>query len=100
MPQDEKDRMFLDLNSVLVKFWIGNGRPDKEIRIELLERMLNWYKKMGYATMERLEEEDLKKEIARTYHDGSVADTSEMDHNDYENIAHYFAEWGAEHLKP
>ena len=41
-------------------------------------------------------EEDLKKEITRTYHDGSVADTSDMDHNDYENIARHFAEWKAE----
>ena len=39
-------------------------------------------------------EENLKKEISRTYFDGSVADTSNMDHNDYEGIARYFAEWG------
>jgi len=49
MTQQEKEKMFLDLNSVLVKFWIEQGRPNKEIKIELLERMLNWYKKMGYV---------------------------------------------------
>ena len=43
----DKEKMFLDLNSVLVKFWIDKGRPDKEIKIELLERMLHWYKNMG-----------------------------------------------------
>ena len=49
MTQQEKEKMFLDLNGVLVKFWIEQGRPDKEVKIELLERMLNWYKKMGYV---------------------------------------------------
>ena len=48
--------MFLDLNGVLVKFWKEQGRPDKEIKIELLERMLNWYKKMGYVTLDKQEQ--------------------------------------------
>lgn len=38
--------------------------------------------------------EGLEEEISRTYHNGSVADTSDMDHVDYENIARHFAEWG------
>lgn len=42
---------------------------------------------------------DLEEEISRTYHDGSVADTDDMDHNDYENIARHFAEWGRNNLK-
>lgn len=33
---------------------------------------------------------DLEKIIGQTYHDGSVADTSDMDHVDYENIARHF----------
>lgn len=67
MTQQEKGKMFLDLNSVLVKFWIERGRPDKEIKIELLERMLNWYKKMGTITLDKQSKEpineDLEKEI-------------------------------------
>ena len=47
--------MFLDLNGVLVKFWIEQGRPDKEVKIELLERMLHWYKKMGYIVQDNQE---------------------------------------------
>ena len=47
MTNEEKDKLFLDLNSVLVKFWISKGRPSKELKIELLERMLHWYKTMG-----------------------------------------------------
>ena len=39
-------------------------------------------------------EVDLEKEIAQTYRDGSVADTSNMDHIDYENIARHFYELG------
>ena len=56
MTQREKDQMYLDLNSTLVKFWVSKGRPDKEVRIELLRRMLRWYEKMGYATMDSEEE--------------------------------------------
>jgi len=37
---------------------------------------------------------DLEKIIRQTYHDGSVADTSDMDHVDYENIARHFYELG------
>lgn len=37
--------------------------------------------------------EDLDDEISRTYHDGSVTDTSDLDHISYENIARHFAEW-------
>lgn len=51
----DKEKMFLDLNSVLVKFWIANGRPDKEVKIELLERMLHWYRNMGYVTFDNNE---------------------------------------------
>lgn len=43
----EEERMLLDLNSTLVKFWIGKGRPKKEVKARLLRRMLNWYKKSG-----------------------------------------------------
>ena len=37
--------------------------------------------------------EGLEEEITRTYHDGSVTDTDDIDHTAYENIARHFAEW-------
>ena len=39
-------------------------------------------------------EVDLEKIIEQTYHDGSVADTDDMDHATYENIARHFYELG------
>ena len=63
MTQQEKEKMFLDLNSVLVKFWIEQGRPDKEIKIELLERMLNWYKKMGYVIPDGQSKEPINEDL-------------------------------------
>lgn len=42
-------------------------------------------------------EEGLEEEISRTYHDGSVTNTSDLDHVSYENIARHFAQWGADH---
>lgn len=85
----------------------------KELR-ELLEDH-NYYldnseQALGYSAalndigqlLDTLSEEPdkgLEEEISRTYHDGSVADTSDIDHNTYDNIAHHFAEWGAEHLR-
>lgn len=41
-----------------------------------------------------MKEVDLEKIIEQTYHDRSVTDTSDMDHVAYENIAHYFYEFG------
>lgn len=41
MTQQKKERMFLDLNATLVKFRKDNGRPNKGLRIEMLERLLN-----------------------------------------------------------
>lgn len=38
--------------------------------------------------------EVLEEEINRTYHDGSVADTSDIDHVTYENIAEHFYDLG------
>ena len=38
-------------------------------------------------------DKSLEEEISRTYHDGSVTDTEDIDHIAYENIARHFAEW-------
>ena len=38
--------------------------------------------------------EGLEEEISRTYHNGSVTDTDDIDHTAYENIARHFYELG------
>ena len=51
-PKKSEESIFLDLNSVLVKFWRENGvMADTELKIRLLERMVGWYKKMGTITL-------------------------------------------------
>ena len=52
MTPNEKEKMFLNLNGALVKFWIEQGRPAQEIKIEMLERMLHWYKNSGTITLD------------------------------------------------
>ena len=102
--------MFLDLNSVLVTFWKEQGRPDKETKIALLERMLDWYKKMGYVTPQTLSEEpseSLEKEMKRfidAHYHTRFDETLENGNDsltvfDFEDIARHFAKWGAEHLR-
>lgn len=44
-------------------------------------------------TLSEEPDKSLEEEISRTYHDGSVADTDDMNHVTYENIARHFAEW-------
>lgn len=68
--------------------------PSCEYNLLTLTSLLAFLDTLPEQPMEGLEEE-----ISRTYHDGSVADTDDMDHIAYENIARHFAEWGAEHLK-
>lgn len=46
------------------------------------------------STLESEKPMELEEEISRTYHDGSVTDTSDLDHNSYENIARHFYELG------
>ena len=41
---------------------------------------------------------ELEKIIEQTYHDASVADTTNIEPEDYAYIARYFAEWGATHF--
>lgn len=48
----KKEKMLYDLNRTLVHFWIDNGHPDNATRIELLERMLHWYKNQGTITLD------------------------------------------------
>lgn len=52
----EKDKLFSELNTVLVKFWQEHNKPDLETRIELLERMTHWYKNMGTITLDNKRE--------------------------------------------
>lgn len=49
----------------------------------------------GFEKSEKpMNQEELDEEINRTYHDGSVTDTSDIDHVTYENIAEYFYNLG------
>ena len=57
-----------------------------------IEKVVAQCKKFGGNPKVIQPEVDLEKEIAQTYRDGSVADTSNMDHIDYENIARHFYE--------
>lgn len=43
---------YTDLNGTLVRFWKDHGVKDKKTRIYYLERMLKWYKRMGYVTLD------------------------------------------------
>lgn len=71
--------------------WINDGCTDKEkICLECVFPELR--------ESEKPMQEGLEEEINRTYHDGSVTDTSDLDHVSYENIARHFAKWGAECL--
>lgn len=105
----DKEKMFLDLNSVLVKFWIENNRPDKAVKIELLERMLNWYKKMGYVTLDKQEEKKLPEELEEAMQHDAINTYAMPKDGDIEKvmkvqkarILHEIgfkagAEWGAE----
>lgn len=44
---------YFALNGVLVRFFKEQGVKDKEEMIVYLERILKWYKKMGYATLDK-----------------------------------------------
>jgi len=103
MTNKDKEKMFLDLNGVLVKFWIEQGRPDKEVKVELLERMLHWYKEMGYIVQDNLENstetigddlEEAAKQYALLFADGSKW----MDDGKYRGFI-AGANWQKEQLK-
>ena len=87
------------------------GRTLKEIKIMTLQEiqykaqaiMQKWRDEDSAPYIEFVEElalmivpeldKSLEEEISRTYHDGSVTDTEDIDHIAYENIARHFAEW-------
>ena len=52
MTEQEKGHLFLELNSTLVKFWKEHGRPDKEIKAELMKRFAHWYENEGIITQD------------------------------------------------
>ena len=51
-PRRDEFKLYMDLNSVLVKFWRENVISDTALKIRLLERMLNWYREMGTITLD------------------------------------------------
>ena len=54
------------------------------------------YKTADWIFKEQPVCDGLEEEINRTYYDRSVTDTSDIDHNSYENIARHFAQWQKE----
>lgn len=54
MTQEEKDKLFNELNSALVKFWKEHNRPSNDIRLEMMERMKHWYANQGQITQDIL----------------------------------------------
>ena len=55
MTKEEKEKIFLELNTILVKFWKEHNKPDMETRIEILKRMTHWYENMGTITLDTKE---------------------------------------------
>lgn len=51
-PTKSEGSLFLDLNSVLVKFWQENDVRDRNVKIRLMERMTNWIKEAGTVTLD------------------------------------------------
>lgn len=43
--------------------------------------------------------DDLEEEIQRAYYDKSLYDANNLDRQDFNNIAHHFAEWYKHHMK-
>lgn len=70
--------------------WNEVGQKGVELVLNDLLSFLDTLEEKSEKPMQ----EGLEEEITRTYHDGSVADTTEMDHVDYENIARHFYELG------
>lgn len=79
-----------DLEQIInnVHYEFRNGIGEKSFGEEVLERFREERDEQDQP------EVDLEKIIGQTYHDGSVADTSDMNHVDYENIARHFYELG------
>lgn len=47
---------YFELNGTLVRFWKEHGVTDQDLKIAYLERMLKWYKQMGYVVLDKTEE--------------------------------------------
>lgn len=70
--------------------YLERQKEQKPLSTEETElNSIAFLEQMGYTCIPPRKEQpevELEKEIAQTYHDGSVADTSNMDHIDYENL--------------
>ena len=75
------------------------ARMQKEVDDKELSEKVSAAYQLGLSDKEKQMAKGLEEEINRTYYDGSVTDTSDLDHNSYENIARHFAQWGAEHFR-
>ena len=77
--------------------WIEETKQELQHEEELLDMRLETLKRIRDKKNQFQQEQpemELEKEIAQTYRDGGVTDTSNMDHIDYENIARHFYELG------
>lgn len=96
----DTDALHTKLVNLLKTYRIG-----EETAITLADRIADTYGAQRYmdGLCDGMDKEDMKQEqpevdlkkiIEQTYHDGSVADTDDMDHVTYENIARHFYELG------
>lgn len=79
-------------NQILID-WVKEGKTQEE-KEQREQAYIRFFELYDDYLMQEQPEVDLEKIIGQTYHDGSVTDTSNMDHVDYENIARYFYELG------
>ncbi len=79
-------------NQILID-WVKEGKTQEE-KEQREQAHIRFFELYDDYLMQEQPEVDLEKIIGQTYHDGSVTDTSNIDHVGYENIARYFYELG------
>lgn len=97
----EIERMIKRESSLLDIKVLESSKREQIKKIELLSDLLTFLDTLQEQSVTDCHglEIGLEEEISRTYHDGSVTDTEDIDHTSYENIARHFAEWGKNNLK-
>ena len=94
------EKLKVHIEAKMVTLWDKLPDADKEHPTDIELRDLGMYMALEglIEDLDSLQQEqpevDIKKIIEQTYHDGSVADTDDIDHVDYENIARHFYELG------
>ena len=82
----------------LIKARVGHNQENEGKALFRMEGLMVATLQQLDCIIDSLQQEqpkvDIEKIIEQTYRDGSVADTSDMDHVGYENIAQHFYELG------